>query len=250
MSSNMLDRMIERNEFTLDLGGHKLGTESELSDGQKERILDRLRYAAMSDGVSVGLSIAGQHTITVKSSSDCQECGESLELVLSGKTLTARKCAFPNGVPFPFEHTLEVSSGRIAFLDRFTFLPEPAGLKRQMNMRASRDSFIAWAKAGFPCASCGNSCPRIYRKGNSILIGSFKSESVPDGYVEVGSIATDYWSWQIGDMAKLEQMASKANESVGPLAVLDVQPGKYKVLVHSLHEEHKGPHFATIELAG
>jgi hypothetical protein len=154
----------------------------------------------MSDGVAVGLSIAGQHTTTVKSSSDCQECGESLEFVLSGKTLTARKCAFPNGVPFPFEHTLEVPSGRIAFLDRFTFLPEPAGLKRQMNLSASRDSFIAWAKAGFPCASCGNSCPRIYRKGNSILIGSFKSESVPDGYVEVGSIATDYWSWQIGDM--------------------------------------------------
>lgn len=107
----------------------------------------------------------------------------------------------------------------------------------------------AWSAAGFPSASCGNSCPSIYRKRDRLLIFDDYKGEVQEGYDLVGCIATDSWSWQCGDLSCLKESSCGAGHKPrGVRRVIDVPAGRYLVSVLSIEERHSGPLFASIKL--
>lgn len=256
-NKSTLDTMIESGEFTIDFSGHFLSGNCDAIAiptlaREKAKVLECLELSAFRDGVLVGLAIAGQRSIALESRLHCPECGATLEIKLAGKTLKAApECSFPRGVALPFEAILDVPSGRLAFEDSFEFLEEP---KRDravapMTIIDTKLGFEAWSASGFPKAGCGSSNPGVYRRGNRLLIASFDAEKnrAPKGYKRVASIATGYWSWQCGDFDRLAGAAAKAGKVLATTRVVKVAPGRYKVSVHSIHCDHKGPHFASIE---
>lgn len=249
--TNTLDLMIEAGEFSIDINGHTLGggekDESLSSEGRKQ-ILDLLRGLGYADGVLVGLAIAERRAADFESTMRCIECGDRLNFSLFGRKLSAHRCAFPDGVPFPFEGVLAVPSGRIAFCDRFDFFEDPPDMPAPaMNMLCALRRFQAAVNAGYPMAQSGNTGARIYRKGNSLHIADYKEAEVPSGYKCVGKIHVSSRPWQVGDFDQVYRDAAHVEGLPTPLVVVNVPAGKYRILVHSLHIEHRGPHFATIE---
>ena len=255
---NTLEQMIQSGEFSIDLNGHsfelrRIGTNNPISAYHQCEVLERLQSAAYRDGVLIGLAIAGLRTAAVPTSMRCCECGESLDFELSGKVLKAKSpCPCPDGVQMPFRVVIDVPSGRLAFADRFTFLAQPFEERnlRSQGMYSRKLQLEAWASIGFPSAGCGNSCPSIYRLGNRLIISSLKEDDaeLPAGCVSVGYICTDYWSWHCGDFERLSEASETAGESLSTSAVIDVPAGRYEICVHSLHYDHNGKLFATIEL--
>jgi len=254
---NTLERMIEAGEFSIDLNGHSPSGSirdggRQLSDGEEEKILKSLQTFAYRDGVLLGMAIAGQATATFETTLSCLECGDYLNFGVMGKVVkVASACEFPEGVQFPLRSTFDVPSGRLAFADKFTFLTDPVSDKdaRSMSMAASKRGFEAWCASGFPNAGCGNSCPAIYRLGDTVIISSeFSDEGeLPAGLQEVGTICTDFWSWHCGDFEKLHQAAAAAGQKLHAMAVVEMEPGRYEVSLHSLHRDHLGRKFATIK---
>ena len=142
----------------------------------------------------------------------------------------------------PFRTTFAVPSGVIVFSNHFEFVPE-------CESEATARGIVQWMQARFrhyaalrvPTGCCGNSCPGIYQKGDTLVVGTeyydYDDEGNGDdqpaktftGFVRRGSVTTDVWQWQCGDRSHLEKMAGAAFGDRHMLSV-QVTPGIYSVV--------------------
>lgn len=147
------------------------------------------------------------------------------------------------------EISLEIKSGVIVYddslgdafrLDEDFDVNQYAGMKECME---------AYGKIGLFHGFVGNSCPNIYQKGDTIIIGSL-SDKHPFAKHRKGSIITDLWWYSLAD-----KDVYKAGGGKRKLSSLKVTPGKY-LLKHPLngrHMENKNGGedviYATLELS-
>ncbi|MBI5066107.1 hypothetical protein HZA97_07770 [Candidatus Woesearchaeota archaeon] len=130
---------------------------------------------------------------------------------------------------------IEVPSGKLVFGNSFTDLfDEPTPKRKWCDTSAEEKELIKeYAKQGLLRGFVGNSCPGIYRQGDSLIIGNDPRDKdynrIPtiQGQI-VGGVVTDAYTYCAADQDLF--LARGGNVGRG-ISVVDVMPGRY-VLSH------------------
>lgn len=165
----------------------------------------------------------------------CANCGQKVPLFTDGKRIfsEAEVCTYPKGLPLT-EFDLNVPSGKLFIGNDFRVLfpaDEPEG---SINLPfGCHMTMLAYAEIGMAHGYVGNSCPLVYKRGNTLWIG----DGAKKGAKRVASISTDLWWYSIVDFHQFACRAAhyhpgKALMDVKDeygVKVVDVRPGVYRV---------------------
>jgi len=164
----------------------------------------------------------------------------------------------------PIEVAIDVPSGHIVCANdlRFAYpIPDEEDFAQSVNGPLWQKTVTeAYAKVGLLHGYVGNSCPNIYKHGNTIIIGNplyNETDSIECDIPgnKAGSITTDLWWYSVADRDDFIQLIKSSDKDVDKEmssldAIIKVQPGRY-VLKHYYphfgHTAQKYELFATLQ---
>jgi hypothetical protein len=172
----------------------------------------------------------------------CGSCGESLALAVTGDAITVRDaCPLPDGITTVI--TLDVPSGQLLVDDDL----RPAYDWKDEDLTASYNTALGQAQAievmaaqGCAFGYVGNSCPGLYRTGESTYViaspgydEDTDKELIPEGWRKLAWIITDLWAYSIADYAGWQSKGGDPATLDWGHTVVDVPPGSYQFTHHT-----------------
>ena len=188
--------------------------------------------------------------LTSGSGSDaCSECGEGVKIIWDGEKVSAVEPCVNAGGLGAWDLELDIPSGKMVFGNDFRELfptEESFYINHAIGVKKCEEDY---AKKGMFHFFVGNTCPSVFQKGNSIIIGNFSDEKddlAPEEYTNVDSVCTDLWWVSIADYDEYINRGGKINEKYNDVFIVEVEPGRYK-LKSMYHDQDDSGAYATIE---
>ncbi len=195
---------------------------------------------------------------------DCPFCEQRLRFGYDGERFVVVNdpCPYPEGLTSEWE--LNVPSGKLAIANDLRRWFPISGDHNLNSMIGRHLEILAYSKVGMAYGFVGNTCPGVYRTGDSFVIGAYSDElwdedagkyvENPDPCLwgeEVASICTDLWWYSIVDHDELLRRIAHytPDEEVDwdRITVVDVKPGVYHFRHPPEVEEGSATKFATFE---
>jgi hypothetical protein len=182
----------------------------------------------------------------------CHYCSKELHFEFNGEVMrVVNPCPYSEGYP-AFNGELDIPSGVIVFANIFHFINDPPDFYPIEGIPEDHKRWDFYRKQGIFCGFCGNTCPSIKKKGDSLVVCSYDYKG-HKGYRRVAGVCTDAWQWSAGDFEFLKKQAGDDFEQEKRnWECVKVTPGRYKAaqMFHTMRnrdKEEKTTPFAVIE---
>lgn len=204
-------------------------------------------------------------TLLPRHSTECPNCGTSLQFYFDGKVITTGEtvCPFPDGVP-AYSMEFDCPSGKMVFGNDFRPLYRGEKTEADHDFDINTEfglmqEFLFWASLGMAHGFVSNTCPKIWQHSET-KVGLWtlgiededESPTMPEEGVAVGQIITNLWWYSVADHD--DYLARGGEIRPNREHVVVVEPGRYRVThktsLCDLHDWRSLQEFATFERIG
>lgn len=231
-ASQRVHDLIKNQEVTLDLNGHSVGRETDISSDLARQFRDSKRLAKIvCTSVKTNKQVQFNDLLTL---STCYTCGEYLSnWTFDGKVFKAAKaCVIGKCLTYKFQ--INIPSGKFIVANDLRGLVALCGGFYVNTILGCRQTSEAYAVSDLAHAVVGNTCPTVWRKNKeTFFIGVSNGRKNPrKGLTRVAGVCTDLWWYSIMDYDIAHQRL--AGRSLSAVDTVHCTPGVYE-FTHVYH---------------